>query len=175
MLFATLLFFFNVRQSSGKKIDLSLLQLYSPLCIGDRCGGQTVTLSSSNSSVRPLSIFIQPYTCPAPGVPQHWTSCCDPPSHNCCRVPGKEPSNLFEIDQTAGIFVAAGVIIVCVVTAVVLILCCCWERCPLYLICRTEAKPDYIATGDEVVYSAMPTENEEDLKLYAPNQRTTVA
>ncbi|KAL1229082.1 Cell surface A33 antigen [Trichinella pseudospiralis] len=142
-------------------IVFNLVCIFSPTIADEQCGDQLVTLSSTNNSVKPMIIYIQPYKCPVPGAPQHWTKCCDPPSHNCCKI-STDTMSIFDINQTVGIFVAVGVVIICIVIGITVIVCCCWEKCPMYLMCRSEAKPDYIASPKDANYASMPTENEEE-------------
>ncbi|KRY89480.1 hypothetical protein T4D_8257 [Trichinella pseudospiralis] len=80
-------------------IDFSAHLEYGFCVTDEQCGDQLVTLSSTNNSVKPMIIYIQPYKCPVPGAPQHWTKCCDPPSHNCCKI-STDTMSIFDINQT---------------------------------------------------------------------------
>ncbi|VDP16642.1 unnamed protein product [Soboliphyme baturini] len=112
--------------------------MYSNIC-GTRCGGYSVQVAVNESDVR--NLYIPPYSCPTSDDPNSLTQCCEPLQYRCCAARKRQ---FFEIDQSLGVGIAVTVVLLATLLIVVLITCCCWERCPLYLICRAEAKPDYL-------------------------------
>jgi len=106
------------------------------------------------------------YFCPDfDGLPDE-VHCCHQLTERCCMSP-KTPG-LFDLPKTTAIIIATTAVLAAAILTGVMVACCCWEKCPLYLACRAEAKPDYIAKPEDVAgLSLMPDDNVEDVKTYA--------
>jgi len=104
------------------------------------------------------------YQCPDFGDTLEQTQCCDRMLERCCVA--TKATKFYELPQHLAILISVVVVLAAIIFAGAMIVCCCWERCPLYMACRAEAKPDYIAKPDDVGDSLMPGGNMEDAKMY---------
>uniref|UniRef100_A0A915K313 Uncharacterized protein n=1 Tax=Romanomermis culicivorax TaxID=13658 RepID=A0A915K313_ROMCU len=154
------------RMLYAKKASLVFLfHLLGNVCAKEtQCGGRYYTSNDIND----VKAYSKVYTCPL-GNDRINTDCCDPPTYNCCQP----PKSALDIENGLGIVIAVSVIILLLIGTFTMTICCCWEKCPLYMACRKEAKLDYIATMDDAEVLHMPGENTAELKTYDPNKFTT--